>query len=200
MVSWKKSRTGEDVPLIDGVCLHSLVNPSQEAQKWAAHRALELLGDEVIFVLGCGGGFHLKALAKSMPGTEVVGLDLEVSLVEAAVKQGLRVWNVSAVEQILVRPELVELLLKPYSVVSYSPSFRSNPESYSRLEKFLLARNAEDFRRHAYLRPELRAWISSFRNDDELVSIHSLCRANLEPDSLVSNKGRLWYVLRELVL
>jgi trans-aconitate methyltransferase len=200
MVSWKKARSGETVPIYNDLCLHSLMNPIVEAEKWVSHRASDLVGDTVVFVLGVAGGYHLQALSKAMPDCNVIGLDSEKTFVEQALSKGLFAWHISNVDDFLSNSDLVANLLQPYSVISYGPSHRAEPKIYSRIEQFLLAKDIIDFRTHANLRPELRSWISAFSTDDEIVSIHSLCQSNHSSDPVTSNQGRLWHVLRELVV
>ena len=61
-VEMVKSRTDSWVPLIDGILLHSTVNPEREAREFISNEWSLLKDTKSVIVFGLGGGFHVQEL------------------------------------------------------------------------------------------------------------------------------------------
>ncbi|MBL7665491.1 MAG: hypothetical protein JNM93_10195 [Bacteriovoracaceae bacterium] len=75
----KEARTGHDVPVIDGVYLHSIYNPVKEAEAFVTTNMSLIDNRHQFIVLGLGFGFHVDQLIKYLVSKKV---DYQIIIIE----------------------------------------------------------------------------------------------------------------------
>ena len=122
----KTSRTQQKVPVVNGVHLHSIYNPSKEAENLINCNLESLKNKNEVLILGLGFGYHINYVIEKL--TELHGDDFKIIVIEPNTR---------------VHEECVSLnLLDKKNVLVYS-GFTSN-ELYSDLDliHFLLRKPA----------------------------------------------------------
>ncbi|MDH5582090.1 MAG: hypothetical protein OEY33_09295 [Bdellovibrionales bacterium] len=62
----KESKTGEKIPVVNGIHLHSIYNPVKEAENFIEENSNLLKENSNILVLGLGFGYHIKELIERL--------------------------------------------------------------------------------------------------------------------------------------
>jgi hypothetical protein len=76
----KKTKNGLEIPVINGVHLHSAYNPQKESLNLVEKYESQLHDKATLLVLGLGFGYHIEALLKRM--SEIHGKDFEIAVLE----------------------------------------------------------------------------------------------------------------------
>jgi len=63
-ITLQASRNGLSVPVVDGVYLHSIYNPSKEAHAYAENHESVIQSKSNILIFGLGFGYHVEEVAK----------------------------------------------------------------------------------------------------------------------------------------
>ncbi|MBX9767357.1 MAG: hypothetical protein K2X47_08815 [Bdellovibrionales bacterium] len=83
MIQWFLSKTGVEVPMINGSVLASRFDPHKEAVSFLKLHAAILQGVESIFLIGAGNHFIVQELIETYRVARVIVVDSQEDLVEA---------------------------------------------------------------------------------------------------------------------
>jgi hypothetical protein len=82
----KEARNGLPIPVINGIHLHSIYNPTKEAETFAASHEEQLVKNSNVLVLGLGFGYHVHEidiiLKKYHSNRKIVVIEPNTELVE----------------------------------------------------------------------------------------------------------------------
>lgn len=141
--------TADDLGVFrDGLCLHSRRDAKREAELWVRQHANLKTG--LVFVIGIGGGHHIRALCEKRADLVVVGLDLDEELTRG---QGLCLSELSQVvgleagqygltvapsmTQMDLWQQLRQLYVGGFSVCRFRPSWQGRENEFTILEEWL---------------------------------------------------------------
>lgn len=128
------SRTGQKIPVVDNVHLHSLYNPFKEAEGLVSGHLELLKNRHEVLILGLGFGYHVNAIAEKLQ--EIHGSHFKIIVIEPNPVVYHDCLNLELLnkENVLVYPglnvgelyrdvDLVHFLLKKPSIIAHPPSF-----------------------------------------------------------------------------
>jgi hypothetical protein len=217
------AKNGLPVIKKNGRYMSSSVDPAKEAQTWA-ERAMELVHTRSarktqapvpahIFVLGLGAGYHIVALKKICPQSEIVVLENDPLVVSAAESlqpqlQTERIAHIISepeVRRLIENKKFCEFLNKPYLILKHGPSLQVEPEYFTEVERLLIGRDPLAFLVLLKTRPELYSLLDPEainrllgNGGSELVSIKTIQKL-FSKSSGFNQERRMWKVLEELV-
>ncbi|MBT4790982.1 MAG: hypothetical protein HON90_05385 [Halobacteriovoraceae bacterium] len=132
------ARNGLSVPVIDGVYLHSIYNPTKEAATQAKMHESSLKTKNYVLVLGLGFGYHIEEIAKILnqyhAHYKIVILEPNETLVENFKQirnfedQNIRIYC-APVDELFESWEFINFL-------SHKPSLIKHDASYSLEHKY----------------------------------------------------------------
>lgn len=134
------AKSGDPVPYVKGIYLHSSYNPLSEAKKFID--TYELAGCRTVLVLGLGLAYHVKELIRRTD-VPIVVIERAPEMLSAALKTVPLDDVLSRVELIVAEPPeavakskaVQEALSGRYALVAHPPSLRSSADYYNALVK-----------------------------------------------------------------
>lgn len=136
----KKSRTGEEIPVINGVHLHSIYNPNKEAESLVDKHDSILAKKNKILVFGLGFGYHIREIVFRLKRYH--GEKFEVSVIEPCkrtVENYIRIHGNSLQNIFIYSDDSPEELYKNHRLIdtlSAAPAIISHPASFNLFEGF----------------------------------------------------------------
>ena len=194
-----KAKTGHDVPVVNGISLHSLDDPIQEAQSHIADYRSQLKKKSHFFILGTGFGYHIEALIEALQkyhgGHFRIGvLELNKNVFEDCLIRQPNLRNPriqyyvdNSIERLYMRKDLMDLLLGAPIVIKHPDSFNVYYDFY---KSFLSYRSSTSI--HEYLdrikNANLRKHICTTISDDPNTTLSQYIE-NLRHQSRKLEKG-----------
>ncbi len=130
----KKSRTEQNVPVVNGVHLHSIYNPFKEAQSLVEKYADQLNAKNEVLILGLGFAYHVNEIINYMkqvhgdkfkivvvePNPQIYHDCLNLELLN---KKNVLVYSGYKASELYSDVDLIHFLLRKPAVVPHPPSF-----------------------------------------------------------------------------
>ena len=145
-INFEKSRNGLTVPYIEGVYLHSIYNPTKEADQLAEEYEQNLKSKNYVLVLGLGFGYHIEAIAKKLNhhhgSYKIVVLETNKALIEQFINtRAFEDTNISIIYfnnnvDLYSNPDFTNFLKHKPTVIRHEPSFSINDQKYIEFLKF----------------------------------------------------------------
>jgi len=140
----KTSKTGLPIPVVNGVHLHSIYDPTREAQLFASSHAETLKNNREILCLGLGFMFHIHEICNTLsqhhqnnykviviePVSEVYN---ECRRMGLANNENVIIYHGQKVEELYKRKPLINFLLSKPAVISHAPSFNLHKKYFQDL-------------------------------------------------------------------
>ena len=206
MVKWLKSKSGHSVPTLNGINLCSIVNPVQEAQKWAESNRSMIQDFEYIFVLGAAGGFHIEAIQKINPKAIVTVIEKEEKTekkFEFSFNHLVSVLTSPTIEDIKNYEAFLSIFEQSsYCVLVHEPSVNQHKKYYQMIREFILGRSKEGMLYISNIKSRKNPYFKKMIEEFELSGAETILEISekikrqqfvFEEDDLV------WMSLRELV-
>lgn len=146
------SNTETNELIIDGIHMHSSINPEKEALFFCERYDNEIQNNTSFLVFGVGAGYHLKALVKKLQdlnkSIDIIVLDPKDDLIDSFLEKnidfsktkGLRFVSES-IENIYSHQGFCEFLIKKPSILIHQPSFQISKDFYQRFLKYRPSKN-----------------------------------------------------------
>ncbi len=129
-----EAKTKEKIPVVSGVHLHSVYNPTKEALTLLDNNKDKIEKKTSVLVLGLGFAYHVNALydyLKSMhksfelvviePNNNTTIACVENDLIKA--QEGLVIYSGKKIENLYKNEKFVNFLLRKPCIVQHAPSF-----------------------------------------------------------------------------
>jgi hypothetical protein len=210
MLEWERDHNGNSIPKWNGNLLASKMNPEKEAQAWLERQSEKLDGQDTIFVLGLGAGFHVSALRARYNHSRIVVIETIKPIAEATLITDVLIWTPDSPADIFAQPEIPEIFSKRFAILRHGPSCRASPVQYSEIEGFLTGRDPRSLAFHLQFRPADAKFFERIAlpilKKRGLVSVGSATPLSIRNilTSLVtsgdfSDEARIWLALGELI-
>jgi len=177
----KESKTGEKVPVVNGIHLHSIYNPIKEAENFIEENKGLLKENSNILVLGLGFGYHIKELIKQLK--ELHNNQFELCIIEPIhqlVNDSQELYNSFENTKILAELTIEELysdrtfinfLVTKPALLAHPSSFNLSKSYFTNLLKYK-SDNKLDKTRYLLQNPILKNIFNDYPQElslDELV-------------------------------
>lgn len=206
MIKWIKSKSGQSVPVLNGLNLCSTVNPVQEAKKWADSNR-ELIQDfEYIFVLGIAGGFHIEAIQKINPKAIITIIEKEQELAKKFE------YSFNHLVSILINPTAEDIKRYEafhsifeqcsYCVLAHEASVGHDRKYYNTLREFIIGRSQEGIQYISSLKSRKNPYFKKIIEEFEISgneSIIDITEKIKKRQISLEDEDLIWMSLRELV-
>lgn len=130
----RSARSGDTIPVINGIHLHSSYNPQKEAVTFADRHLNSLKMKNEALVLGLGFAYHVNEIARLM--TQLHGNNFKVVVIEPnedthqiCVREGfikypnITIYSGLQAEEYYRKQELIRFLVGKPVVIAHPPSF-----------------------------------------------------------------------------
>lgn len=171
----KTSRTGQMVPVVNGVHLHSAYNPFKEAEGLVEAQLEHFKKKNEILVLGLGFAYHINAIIEKL--TMIHGDNFKIIVIEP----NIQVYNDCISHELLNKKnvliysgfnsvelyrdlDLVHFLLRKPALVAHSPSFNLYQDYFKKILTFEAPTKIRDILDFIVI-PEVKKYIASFDQD-----------------------------------
>ena len=131
----KKAKTGQAIPVINDVHLHSIYYPIREADALAKSNQSIISAKNKILILGLGFGYHVEAIVKLM--YEIHNQDFEIYVVEPSrevIEEAKKNTSINFSHFKIINEENVESLFDNLEVINFlinRPGVIIHPASYN---------------------------------------------------------------------
>ncbi len=145
----KTARTQHLIPIVNGVHLHSIYNPTKEAETLLSIYSEQLKNKNEVLILGLGFAYHVNAIVEKL--TELHGEDFKIVVIEPnaqvyqeCINLGLldekkvTVYQALGPEEIYRDLDFIHFLLRKPATIAHPPSFNL----YQQYFKTILTFNA----------------------------------------------------------
>lgn len=130
----KYARTGEAVPVVNGVLLHSIYNPIKEATSLIDAHTENLKNKNEVVVLGLGFGYHITYLVEKLQefhgdNYKVIIIDPNIEVYNDYCEQStianknVLIYGGSTTHELYRDQKLIHFLLKKPAIIAHGPSF-----------------------------------------------------------------------------
>ncbi len=151
------ARNGLTVPVINGVYLHSIYNPTKEAEAFGITNEKALAQKNKVLILGLGFGYHIEEAAKIMSQQhktyEIVILEPNKKLVEDFVStrnfedKNINIICMDNVKNLFENLEFVKFLMEKPSIVKHDTSFILEKNFYTSFLAYQAPTNVSSYHR-----------------------------------------------------
>ena len=169
----KKAKTGELVPVVNGVHLHSIYDPTREAETFIKNNRKIIENKEKLLILGLGFGHHIKSTMNEME--KIHGDNFHITIIEPDSKLAQDCLNISeikvnknltilhgiSVEDLYQSKFLINYLLHRPGIIAHTASFNLHQEYYKNFLSYTASQTMEKICQNINTE-ELRNYLESF--------------------------------------
>lgn len=143
----KTSRTEQKVPVVNGVHLHSIYNPSKEAEGLVEAHLESLRTKNEVLILGLGFAYHVNAVIEQL--TQFHGDNFKVIVIEPNIqvyddsiafdllnKKNVLVYSGFDSKELYSDLDLVHFLLRKPAMIAHPPSFNLYQNYFKKILTF----------------------------------------------------------------
>lgn len=151
----RKSKHGEDIPVVNGVFIHSAYNPIKEAEAFVENHLSTLRQKNNILVLGLGFGYHLDQILHHLnnfhPEYRVVVIEPMLEMAEACAKvngKNLKrtiLLTDKEINDLYQNPNFIRFLMNKPGVIAHPASFNFHGEYFRNLLSYEAEQSLEAF-------------------------------------------------------
>lgn len=204
----KTAKTGEKIPVVNEVHLHSIYNPQKEAEAIASKHINGIKEKKNILVLGLGFGYHVTEIVKQAkqfhnnnfkiiviePNLKVTNDARELNLVD---EDDVIIYAGEDVPSLYQDSELVDFLTSKPTVIAHPSSFSLYQEYF----KQFLGHEAKSDRETTLGVIQEEGFYNYLREFGEFSSIESLIDSTILNQTILKDeKDHLMLAYRHLVL
>ncbi|HLE11862.1 MAG: hypothetical protein A2504_06885 [Bdellovibrionales bacterium RIFOXYD12_FULL_39_22] len=150
----KYAKTGQAIPVINDVHLHSIYYPIREAEAFVTKQKTIIGEKKQVLLLGLGYGYHVNALAKYLFSS--FGDDFEICVIEPFEQlvvdvttlslintDKVKIFSSNNVADLFDNLELINFLVKRPAVVAHPSSFNLSSKYFKAFLEFKADKSAE---------------------------------------------------------
>ncbi|MGZ3787434.1 MAG: hypothetical protein ACXVLQ_02860 [Bacteriovorax sp.] len=130
----KTSRTGQKVPVVNGVHLHSIYNPDKEAEGLISAQIEALKNKNEVLILGLGFAYHVNAVIEKLSqfhgdNFKIIVIEPNIQVYEDCIafellnKKNVLIYSGFNSNELYSDLDLVHFLLKKPAMIAHPPSF-----------------------------------------------------------------------------
>ena len=148
----KMARSGHEVPVVNGVHLHSIYNPRKEAENLAEAQLEILEKKNEVLIMGLGFGYHVNAIVEKLtkfhndnfsviviePNAQVFE---ECSALNLINKKNVLIYSGFSSNELYKDIDLIHFLLRKPAMVAHPPSFNLYHSYYKNILTFEAPQN-----------------------------------------------------------
>jgi hypothetical protein len=182
-VTITKSKNNINIPVVNGVYLHSVYDPIKEADSLIEQHSDTLKKESNFLVLGLGFAFHIQALSKALydihgskykifvvePNSEIVALSEKENPVAS---DNVSIICKETVDDYYSNNEFVNFLLQKPSIIPHTATFNIYRNFFKEIMSFK-KHNAIDVNRKILANPTIRNLIEENPNNSFTESVHN---------------------------
>ncbi|MCC6278622.1 MAG: hypothetical protein IT289_11970 [Oligoflexia bacterium] len=204
MILFKQSRTGFQVPELDGIALHSLVDPVKEAIQMVDAAMPRLMGARTVIVLGLGGGFHLDEIKRQITGNIVV-IEARQELADEVLAKDPRridkdhVLVAPSTEDLLESSVLLEAMAQKFAIFKHAPSIRIASSYYSKINSLLTDRRIEFLKKMTLHNPRLYSFFERVEKSNSQFDVRAISKT-IDLEGTEGDTELIVQVMRELIV
>ena len=175
------SRNGLTVPVINGIYLHSVYNPTKEAEAFTKGYETVLKQKNHVLVFGLGFGYHIEQIAKKLftehSDYEIVILETSKKLIEdfnttrPFEDRRISIKFASSIEELFNDWQFVQFLMKKPAIIKHDASFGLSRDFYTQFLSYQAPQSISQYSK--LLRANASEW---FTEDDSKKVFCNLCR------------------------
>ena len=171
----KTARSGHEIPVVNGVHLHSIYNPLKEAENLAEAQLETLEKKNEVLILGLGFGYHVNAIVEKL--TEFHNDNFSVIVIEpnAQVFEECSALNLVNKKNVLVYSgfssselyrdiDLIHFLLRKPAMVAHPPSFNLYHSYFKNILTFEAPQNIKNILEYISTK-EVQKYLGTFDPD-----------------------------------
>lgn len=155
----KESRSGEPVPVVNGIFLHSIYSPEKEAQAFARDYKESIARRPAALVLGLGFGYHVQEVLlmakKFHQDYAIFVLEPNKALIEEFKKTEtfkklspyIKIVHAENAQSVFEMEEFVMFLSKKPAIIKHDPSYNLGRGFYQKFLTFKASKNVSDYRK-----------------------------------------------------
>ena len=180
----KLSRTNHKIPIVNGVHLHSVYNPINEAKVFTDRNEKVFKNKNKTLILGLGLGYHIEKIILKM--TEYHADDFQIVIIEPIKKliddcynlgiidfAKIKIFGGFSIDNLYQDIDFVNFLLQRPSIIAHPASFNLNNDYFKKLLSFVAPNQINE--------------ISKTIKNQKLVNYLSLLPQEMDIDSCIDN-------------
>ena len=162
------ARNGLTVPVINGIHLHSVYNPTKEAEAFVKGYENILSHKKYVLVLGLGFGYHIEQIAKQLNDNhkdyQIVVLESSKQLIEdfnltrPFEDRRISIKQANTTETLFSDWQFIQFLMKKPAIIKHDTSFSLNKDFYTNFLSFQASRSINNYR--SLLRANAYKWLA----------------------------------------
>ena len=158
LIEIKESRTGDPVPVVKGIYLHSIYSPVKEAEAFARDYEQSVQRKSSALILGIGFGYHIQevlSLGKRFhKDFKVMVLEPNRGLIEEFKKTEIfqklspfiKIVHSERPEQIFEKEEFIMFLTQKPAIIKHDPSYNLSRDYFQGFLTFKASNRISDYR------------------------------------------------------
>jgi len=194
------------VPIVNGMLLHSSVNPVKEAKAFVDQVWDRIGAVHNVVVMGMGGAFHIQEML-NRGKKNIYAIESNTNLVKAVLEknpdlnQSVTIVTGANASDIHQDPRILKAVSQSYSVVYHPPSVGLDKEFYQCISDNLSQRTLRRLRELTRDNSQLNHFLNSIDlTDHQVITLPMMERAIKRKGSQLDREGLIWMTLRELVV
>ena len=177
----KTSRTDQQVPIVNGVHLHSIYNPSKEAENLVSAQLDNLKNKNEVLVLGLGFAYHVNAIIEKL--TQLYGDNFKIIVIEPNVKvyedcinfnllqkKNIVIYSGFNSQELFSDLDLIHFLLKKPAMIAHPASFNLYQTYFKKILTFEAPQGLSEIQ--GFIESlEIKNYLSNFEQNQTLESV-----------------------------
>ena len=177
----KTSRTDQQVPIVNGVHLHSIYNPSKEAENLVSAQLDNLKNKNEVLVLGLGFAYHVNAIIEKL--TQLYGDNFKIIVIEPNVKvyedcinfnllqkTNIVIYSGFNSQELFSDLDLIHFLLKKPAMIAHPASFNLYQTYFKKILTFEAPQGLSEIQ--GFIESlEIKNYLSNFEQNQTLESV-----------------------------
>jgi len=174
----KTARSGHEVPVVNGVHLHSIYNPTKEAENLAEAQLEILEKKNEVLILGLGFGYHVNAIVEKLtefhqenfsviviePNSQVFE---ECSALNLINKKNVLVYSGFSSSELYRDIDLIHFLLRKPAMIAHPPSFNLYHSYFKNILTFEAPQDIKNINEYISTK-EIQNYLSAFDQNTTL--------------------------------
>lgn len=202
MIELITNKDGLKIPKVDGICLHSLVDPVRESIRNVNEFETSLKQARYIIVFGLGGGFHVEELKRRF-SAEITVIEASSEIAQAVIENNPRLIDSQnlligqSFDALLNNDAFIDSFSDRFAVYQHTPSIRLFTEYYKKILHEIHGRKLSTLKSLALHNPELTRLLSGMEREEfDLKEISN----ELDQKEEISQAGLVFKLMRELIV
>jgi hypothetical protein len=199
-------RTNQWVPILNGLLLHSSVDPAREAASFVNQEWPRIKDVQSLIVFGLGGGFHIEELLRRKK-FDIIVVEAEKSLAQAMKEKKpelmKRIETLAGITpaQIYQEAGIIRAVSRSYAHVRHPASQRAAPFYYGPVLQVLSQRTLSRLCELSEGNPRLNQFLKSLNiSTDQILTLPMVEEAMVRRGQGLEREGLIWMAMRELVV